>query len=241
MHVIIDGYGVARDFDEALKWYRLGADRGGGSAQNNLGLMYQEGMGVEANQAEAAAWFRKAAEQGVAVAQWNLGDSYLAGRGVAKDTVEAVKWFRKAAEQGDLEAQAKLASLYAISQDLPKDEIEAAKWYRKALAQIRLIAESGDAQGMNNAAWILATCPVAEVRDGRSAVAWAERAVAATNRKDPGKLDTLAAAYAEVRDFAKAVAVQTEAMALLHTEQEKQDYASRLKLYESGSPYRERQ
>jgi len=70
-------------------------------------------------------------------------------------------------------------------------------------------------------------------------VAYAEKAVAATGRTDAGCLDTLAAAHAEAGDFAKAAAVQKEAMALLHTEAEKNDYRSRLKLYESGSPYRD--
>jgi tetratricopeptide (TPR) repeat protein len=102
-------------------------------------------------------------------------------------------------------------------------------------------ADLGELDAQNAIAWLLATHPEPAVRDGGEAVTYAEQAVAATRRANPEYLDTLAAAHAEAGDFAKAVAVQKEAMALLHTEEEKRGYASRLKLYESGSPYRERQ
>jgi len=49
----------------------------------------------------------------------------------------------------------------------------------------------------------------------------------------------LAAAYAEVGQFEKAVSVQNEAIGLLQDETLKKDLATRLKLYESNSPYRE--
>ena len=84
-----------------------------------------------------------------------------------------------------------------------------------------------------------ATCPYSAVRDGPRAVGFAEKAAAATNRKDPNILDTLAAAYAEAGQFTNAVTVQKEAIALVQDAKMKGDFASRLKLYESSSPYRE--
>jgi len=107
------------------------------------------------------------------------------------------------------------------------------------VAQLRKAAERGDPESLNNLAWLLATCPDSGLRDGKSAVAFAERAVAATLRKNVAYLDTLAAAYAETGQFAKAVSVQNEAIALLHDEKMKEDFASRLRLYQSNSPYRE--
>jgi dsDNA-binding SOS-regulon protein len=85
----------------------------------------------------------------------------------------------------------------------------------------------------------LATSGNSSIRDGADAVKFAEKAVAATNRKGPDILDTLAAAYAEAGQFDKAVAAQQEAMGLLKTEQEKKDYATRLKHYQAHSPYRQ--
>ena len=57
-------------------------------------------------------------------------------------------------------------------------------------------------------------------------------------RTDTG-LGTLAAAYAEAGQFTNAVRVQQEAIALLQNELKRKDYASRLKLYENNSPYRD--
>ena len=40
-------------------------------------------------------------------------------------------------------------------------------------------------------------------------------------------------------DFAKAIATQNEAMGLLKDEAAKKDFATRLKLYESNTPFRQ--
>jgi trans-2,3-dihydro-3-hydroxyanthranilate isomerase len=63
--------------------------------------------------------------------------------------------------------------------------------------------------------------------------------LAKAHRKHVSYLNTLAAAYAETGQFAKAITTQQEAIALSQNEQERNDLASRLKLYESNSPYRE--
>jgi hypothetical protein len=70
-------------------------------------------------------------------------------------------------------------------------------------------------------------------------VTFAEKAVAGTQRKDAAMLDTLAAAYAEAGDFAKAVSVQQEAIALIGVGKGNNGFMSRLKLYQSNTPYRE--
>ena len=38
-----NGLGVPKDYDEAVKWYRLAAAQGDALAQNNLGWMYDNG------------------------------------------------------------------------------------------------------------------------------------------------------------------------------------------------------
>jgi hypothetical protein len=78
-----------------------------------------------------------------------------------------------------------------------------------------------------------------ELRDGKNAVRLAQKALAEKERKDANSLDTLAAAYAEAGDFAKAVDVEKEALALVETEDEKKDFSARQKLYESNTPYRD--
>lgn len=51
------GDGVPVDFEKAMSWYRLAAERGDKISQFQIGLMYQIGQGVEENQAEAHRWF----------------------------------------------------------------------------------------------------------------------------------------------------------------------------------------
>jgi len=93
-------------------------------------------------------------------------------------------------------------------------------------------------QTFNGLAWVLATSHHRELRDGPSALKFAEQAVSHTNRKDPLMVDTLAAAYAEVGQFTNAVRVQQEAIALIQDEAQRKECASRLKLYEANLPYR---
>jgi dipeptidyl aminopeptidase/acylaminoacyl peptidase len=116
---------------------------------------------------------------------------------------------------------------------------EAESKYREAVKLHLAAINPGDVQALNYLAWKLATSDAAEIRNGTNAVRLAEKAVAATQRKNGACLDTLAAAYAETQQFGKAAATQQEAIGLLQNELEKKDYASRLKLYQENTPYRE--
>ena len=48
--------------------------RDNADAQNNLGVMYENGHGVSQDYAQAMAWYRKAADQGYAEAQYTSGN-----------------------------------------------------------------------------------------------------------------------------------------------------------------------
>ena len=94
----------------------------------------------------------------------------------------------------------------------------------------------------NGIAWLKATCPKAEFRDGAMAIERASRACELTQWKNWMYLDTLAAAYAEAGDFEKAVKWQKKAIDLL-TENDRSKwqniFESQLKLYQSGKRYHE--
>jgi hypothetical protein len=109
----------------------------------------------------------------------------------------------------------------------------------EAAALCGMDAGSSDTAIYSCIAWRLATCVHAQIRDGATAVSFAEKAVAATNRKDATCLDTLAAAYAETRQFAKAVSAEEESIALSPAGQLKEKREARLDLYKSNTPFRE--
>lgn len=63
-------------------------------------------------------------------------------------------------------------------------------------------------------AWVLATCPLAQVRDSAKAVELANKASQLSGDKDPEILSILAAAYANAGDFSQATAIAQQALAL---------------------------
>jgi tetratricopeptide (TPR) repeat protein len=76
---------------------------------------------------------------------------------------------------------------------------EAVADYEKAL---QLVPENSGV--LNNLAWVLATSPEAKLRNGKRALELAAKACEVTNYKQAHILSTLAAAYAEMGDFANA-------------------------------------
>jgi tetratricopeptide (TPR) repeat protein len=91
----------------------------------------------------------------------------------------------------------------------------------------------------NALAWSLAVGPDG-VRNGAEAVKHATRACELTNWKDSGYLDTLAAAYAEARDFEKAVEFQKKAVSSPgFPKAHLKESQARVELYTQKKPYRE--
>jgi len=129
------GRGVAQDYVEAARLYRLAAEQGHADAQYNLGCLFKNGQGVAQDDVEAMRWYRLAAEQGLAKAQVLLGLGFNYGRGVKQDYVEAARWFRLAAEQGNAHAQYLLGVKLSKGQGVKKDYVEAARLYRLAAEQ----------------------------------------------------------------------------------------------------------
>jgi Sel1 repeat len=122
------GFGVSKDSNEAIKWYRLAAAQGNLEAQRLLGFVYGTGRGVPEDDKEALKWFQLAATQGDATAQNKLGELYTKGGDVPRDYGEAVKWFRLAAGQGHEDAQNNLGLMYQRGQGVPQDYILSFMW-----------------------------------------------------------------------------------------------------------------
>jgi len=106
-----NGFGVALNDDQALKWYGLAADQGHPQAQCNLAVMYENGWGVPQSNEAALNWYLLAAEQGVTPAQISVAKMYRDGFAVGKDHVMSRKWFAIATRLGDSNASVKLEDL----------------------------------------------------------------------------------------------------------------------------------
>ncbi len=118
-----NGFGVALDDAQALRWYQLAAEQNHADAQCNIAVMYANGWGVPQSDAEAFKWYSLAADQGVTLAQTAVAKMYLGGHGAAQDNVQAHKWFSIASELGDYNAASRRDELAAR---MSADEIAAA-------------------------------------------------------------------------------------------------------------------
>ncbi|MBQ6142317.1 MAG: sel1 repeat family protein [Kiritimatiellae bacterium] len=130
------GKGVDRNYKEAAKWFRLGAEEHSPdeesriSAQMNLAYLCFNGLGLPQDGVEACKWWTRVIEQ------------YLLYCGECERTlrlydweIEQAKWWRKNAEQGDVFAQNKLGICYAYGYGVKPDYTEAVKWWQKAAEQ----------------------------------------------------------------------------------------------------------
>ena len=114
--------------------------------------------------------------------------------------------------------------------------------YSKAIADYRESIKSDTAcsPAENGLAWILATCPVEQFRDGKAAVEHATKASELGQGKDPYALDTLAAALGEAGEFDKAAETQLRAIELITDDKLRSGMRDRLELYKQRKPFRER-
>jgi tetratricopeptide (TPR) repeat protein len=162
--------------------------------------------------------------------QYNLGNALL-DKG---DWNEAASHLASALEQEPDFAEAHYNLGLALF--MQRNSASAVTHYREA---VRLKPDWPAA--LKELAWILATDPETQIRNGPEAVRLAERASNLTGRRDIAILGSLDAAYAEVGRFADAIATANRARELALAAGQSAAAAqveSRLKLYESGQPYR---
>lgn len=147
--------------------------------------------------------------------------------------------------------QARAGALLSIGK-----HAEAIKDYDKALK-----LQPKNQSVLNNLAWVLATSPQDDLRDGKRSVELALRACEETEYQAAYILSTLGAAYAESGDFEKAIEWSTKAVELTEKELQEQieqetdeakieelkeqaqieQLKDELKHYQEGKPFRELQ
>jgi tetratricopeptide (TPR) repeat protein len=102
--------------------------------------------------------------------------------------------------------------------------------------------DPNDGNALNNLAWIFATYPDDSIRNGQRAVRLAESATVLPGGDTPIVLRTLAAAYAESGDFAKAMETARQAVELAESQGNfslVETLRHELELYHVRKPYRE--
>ncbi len=141
-----------------------------------------------------------------------------------------------------LELDSKQAMAYVGRSNVWEMSHEYDKMVGNLNEMVRMVPEYP--KGHKELAWILATCPVAALRDGKRAVAEATVACELTRWKDVDCIDTLAAACAEAKDFDPAVKWETQAIEMWKAQgfataklRKEFDMRDRLSLYQRQRAY----
>ena len=119
--------------------------------------------------------------------------------------------------------------------------IDAIADYESAIDNIP--SDEDDVPGiMNNLSWVLSTSPEDNVRNGKRALELALKACELTQYAKPHILSTLAAAYAELQQFDKAIEWSEKAVELGRKEENEQveQLEQELKGYRENKPWREK-
>lgn len=103
------GIGTSPNFNDALYWARLAAEKGYVPAMNNYAFLLEMGNN---NFGEALRWYVKAAEEGLPLAQAAVGYYYQHGLGGApRDYERAASYYQYSADQGCQLGRTRLAEL----------------------------------------------------------------------------------------------------------------------------------
>lgn len=248
---------VDRDLTAARGWYTKAADAEYPAAMTNLAAMLIEGAGGDADRtrardllesaaardysmayvplgdllrregdlAAAKSWFERAVAAGVASGHFEIGQ--LAQRAGNGDV--AMLAYQAGARAGDADSQNELGYRYRRGRGVEQSFDTARRWLEAAAAQ-------GHVGASNRLAWLLATCPSETICDGDRALGLAQYVVEA--QASPGHLDTLAAAFARVGQFAQAERTVERVLQQLEPGSGRYArYADRLRLYSSEQPY----
>ncbi len=123
-----------KNYQEALRLFKLASDKKDPEATYRLARMHAQGLGVKQDLKEEKRLLeliKNAAETGESVAQFVLGIMYANGHGVIWNDIEPVRWYRLSAEQGNEKAQCNLGFMYQNARGVErKDYVEAIKWYK---------------------------------------------------------------------------------------------------------------
>ena len=219
---------VWRD-SESLWTHSLASTKDNYIAESGLGIVFHNKGQVE----ESIAQYRKTIEikPDYTDAQYNLGHA-LQDKGQLD---EAILHYKKALESEPDSAEAHNNLGNALLQKGNPGE---------AMAEFQKAREikPGYPDPWNNLAYLLATCPDGQLRNGARAVELALKAAQLTGGNSPAVLGTLAASYAEAGRFPDAIEALNQAIRLAEAQGNPSlagTLHQHLKLYQAGQPLRD--
>lgn len=136
----LDGEGVEKSTEEALRWFMLGAEKGASGCAYLAGKLLE--TGVNGSDRSAEPWYRKAAEKGLASAQIALARLLVRNAGIPINGTEAVKWLNMAIAGGSTDAMLMLANLYQNGTGVIKNERAAFELCQRAAFADNLVGQS---------------------------------------------------------------------------------------------------
>lgn len=126
------GYGVAKNLNTAISYYKIAANNGDLTAMNYLGDIYET-----SSPTEAFAWRKRSVDGGGVYSRLALAKMYYDGRGTAKNSQEARKLFEKLAKEGNVEANAYMGRICEFEAALRASRVKDNSVYDEALAYYR--------------------------------------------------------------------------------------------------------
>jgi len=223
--------------DQAIEHYKkaLEIDPQNAQAHTNWGITLSRAGRSE----QVGEHFEKAValDPELPVARQNLG-LFLYGRGLHDQAIEQLE---KAVQLNPDDLQARRSLISALVEF--GETLAAGGKFQRAIDcfQRAIKIDSRHSRAVGDLAWLLATCPHDDLRDGARAVELAERVCQHTQYKIPALLDTLAAAYAETGKYPQAVSAATKALHLARQQRapRAERIRRRIELYKAGKAYRQ--
>ena len=107
------GYGVERNVNESLKWFRKASKHGGAAfSRYRAGMIYLFDPAIEQDIDKGMEFLTRAADTDHPQAAYVLASIYINGKLVEKDMMKGLQWLQVAAKLGDPEALYDLARFY---------------------------------------------------------------------------------------------------------------------------------
>jgi len=124
------GISIEKNYPEAMKWFRLSAEKFDSDAQYYIGRMYYNGCGVDLNYEEALKWYTLSAEQNNSKGINGVASMYYDGFGGYKqDYVQSMNLYIKSSALNNPRALCCVGFFYHQGLGLDQNFDEAMKWY----------------------------------------------------------------------------------------------------------------